>query len=150
MVIIRKIEARDEARWRVLWEGYCLFYERDLSDAITTYTWQRIMDAGSPVHSIVAEAVGAGVIGMANYILHENTWSLTPVCYLEDLFVDPDQRGDGVGEQMIRWLVEEMKAQGWSRLYWHTGENNYRARGLYDKFTPHSGFLRYVIMNPAQ
>ena len=28
-------------------------------------------------------------------------------------------------------------------------ENNYRARGLYDKYTPHSGFLRYVVLNPA-
>ena len=26
---IRKIEARDEARWRELWDGYCRFYERD-------------------------------------------------------------------------------------------------------------------------
>jgi hypothetical protein len=26
-------------------------------------------------------------------------------------------------------------------------ETNYRARGLYDKYTPHSGFLRYVILN---
>ena len=50
---------------------------------------------------------------------------------------------------MIDWLVAEMKAQGWSRLYWNTKENNYRARGLYDKYTPHSGFLRYVINNPA-
>ena len=41
-----------------------------------------------------------------------------------------------------------MKAQRWSRLYWNTKENNYRARGLYDKYTPHSGFLRYVVNNP--
>ena len=33
-----------------------------------------------------------GAIGMANYIIHENTWTLTPVCYLEDLFVDPKKR----------------------------------------------------------
>ena len=46
---------------------------------------------------------------------------------------------------LIDWLVEEMKLQGWSRLYWNTKENNYRARGLYDKYTPHSGFLRYVV-----
>ncbi|MGH9746848.1 MAG: hypothetical protein ACRD59_12155 [Candidatus Acidiferrales bacterium] len=50
---------------------------------------------------------------------------------------------------MIEWLVTEMKARGWSSLYWHTKEDNYRARGLYDKFTPHSGFLRYVIKNSA-
>lgn len=30
----------------------------------------------------------------------------------------------------------------------HNRESNYRARGLYDKYTPHSGFLRYVITNP--
>jgi len=40
-----------------------------------------------------------------------------------------------------------MKRQGWARLYWATKETNYRARGLYDKYTPHSGFLRYQIIN---
>lgn len=40
-----------------------------------------------------------------------------------------------------------MKAQGWSRLYWNTKENNYRARALYDSYAPHSGFVRYVIQN---
>jgi len=44
--------------------------------------------------------------------------------------------------------VAQMQEQGWSRLYWNTRENNYRARGLYDKYTPHSGFLRYVVNNP--
>jgi len=42
-----------------------------------------------------------------------------------------------------------MKSRGWARLYWATRETNYRARGLYDKFTPHSGFLRYVVTNPS-
>jgi ribosomal protein S18 acetylase RimI-like enzyme len=51
----------------------------------------------------------------------------------------------GVGKQLIDWLVAECKAQKWSRLYWNTKENNYRARGLYDRYTPHSGFLRYVL-----
>ena len=129
-------------------EGYCRFYERDLSGPITDFTWKRILDASSPVDAIVAEDAAQGVIGICNYILHENTWSLTPVCYLEDLFVDPNCRAVGVGKQMIDWLVAEMKTQGWSRVYWNTKENNYRARGLYDKFTPHSGFLRYVVMNP--
>jgi GNAT superfamily N-acetyltransferase len=144
-VTIRKIEARDEPRWRALWEGYCRFYERELSEAITRHTWARIMEAASPVHGIVAERAGEGVIGMSNYIIHENTWSLTPVCYLEDLFVDPEKRAAGVGKALIDWLVAEAKRQGWSRVYWHTRETNYRARGLYDKYTPHSGFVRYVV-----
>ena len=143
--VIRRIEARDEPRWRVLWEGYCRFYERELSDAITAHTWTRIMDSASPVHAIVAEREGEGVIGIANYIIHENTWTLTPVCYLEDLFVDPKVRAQGTGAALIDWLLAETKRQRWSRLYWNTKENNYRARGLYDKYTPHSGFIRYVV-----
>jgi len=142
---IRRIEAGDEARWRTLWDGYCRFYEREPNEAVTRHSWARIMDPASPVQAIVAERAGEGVIGIANYIIHENTWTLTPVCYLEDLFVDPGRRAAGVGRQLIDWLVAEMRAQGWSRLYWNTRENNYRARGLYDKYTPHSGFLRYVI-----
>ena len=105
------------------------------------------MDATAPVHAIVAARESFGVIGIANYIIHENTSTLTPVCYLQDLFVDPALRAGGVGRQLIDWLVAEMKSQNWSRLYWNTRENNYRARGLYDKYTPHSGFLRYVIDN---
>ena len=147
-VEVRPIEARDEARWRVLWDGYCRFYEREPSEKITEHAWRRIMDAGSPVYAIVAEREGR-VIGMANYIIHDNTATLTPVCYLQDLFVEPQERAHGVGKQLIDWLVAEMQRRGWSRLYWNTKENNYRARGLYDKYTPHSGFLRYVVMNPA-
>ena len=144
-VTIRKIEPRDELRWRALWEGYCRFYEYAVSEAVTRHTWTRILDPASSVHAIVAERAGIGVIGMANYIIHENTWELTPVCYLEDLYVDPAERAAGVGKALIDWLRAQMQAQGRSRLYWNTKENNYRARGLYDKYTPHSGFVRYVI-----
>lgn len=98
------------------------------------------------MHAIVAEN-GVEVVGIANYLIHESTSALKPVCYLQDLFVDPAARGGGVGRQLIDWLIEEMKAQGWSRLYWNTKENNYRARALYDSYAPHSGFVRYVIQN---
>jgi GNAT superfamily N-acetyltransferase len=148
-VTIRKIEARDEAAWRKHWAGYCKFYEVTLSQATTDHTWKRIMDAASPVHAIVAEDATHGVTGICNYIIHENTWEIKPVCYLEDLFVDPALRAAGTGEAMIDWLKDEMARANWSRIYWNTKENNYRARGLYDKFTPRDPFVRYVIKAPA-
>jgi GNAT superfamily N-acetyltransferase len=144
---IRMAEGRDESRWRELWDGYTRFYEREPNEAITRHTWARILDAKSPVMSIVAEDDAGRVIGIANYLLHENTSTLAPVCYLQDLFVDPQVRASGTGKAMIDWLVAEMKRQGWARLYWATKETNYRARGLYDKYTPHSGFLRYQLIN---
>ena len=38
-----------------------------------------------------------------------------------------------------------MHTESWSRLDWNTKENNYRARGLYDKFTPRDPFVRYSL-----
>jgi GNAT superfamily N-acetyltransferase len=146
-VTIRKAEARDRPRWQALWEGYCAFYEVDLRGAVTEHTWRRILDPAAPVHAIVAETKADGVIGIANFVIHEHTWALTPACYLQDLFVDPRTRAKSVGKQLIDWLVAEMKARRWCRLYWATKETNYRARGLYDKYGPHSGFLRYVVPN---
>jgi GNAT superfamily N-acetyltransferase len=148
-VTVRRAAARDAKRWRELFDGYCRFYKRPLSKPLTRHTWARIQDDASPVHAIVAENRKDGVIGIANYVVHEHTLGLTPVCYLGDLFVDPARRASGVGEQLIGWLMAEMKRVGWSRFYWHTRLNNYRARGLYDKFTPHSDFVRYTVYPEA-
>jgi GNAT superfamily N-acetyltransferase len=146
-VTIRKIEPRDEPRWRELFDGYTRFYEREPDEAVTRHTWARILDPASAVKAIVAEDGAGRVVGIANYLTHESTLTLTPVCYLQDLFVDPAGRARGTGRALIDWLVAEMKARGWSRLYWATRETNYRARALYDSYTPHSGFLRYVLYN---
>ena len=144
-VTIRKAEARDEKRWRELFDGYCIFYKRELSEPLRRHTWARILDEKVPVYAIVAETKADGVIGIANYLVHEHTLGLTPACYLGDLFVEPKVRAGGVGYRLIDWLRQEQKRQNWSRLYWHTRMTNYRARGLYDKFTPHSDFVRYTV-----
>ena len=146
-ISIRPIEPRDQPRWRELWDAYTRFYQREPLEALTASTWERIFDPGVPVHAIVAEGSDGNVVGIANYLVHESTSALRPVCYLQDLFVDPASRTGGVGGRLIDWLVAEMAVQGWSRLYWHTKEDNYRARGLYDKYNRQSGFLRYVIEN---
>jgi GNAT superfamily N-acetyltransferase len=148
-MVVRPIEERDEVRWRELWDAYTRFYEREPDEAITRHTWSRIFDPAAPVYAIVAELPEAGVVGIANYVIQESTSALTPGCYLQDLFVDPQARANGVGRALIDWLWAETVARGWSSLYWNTRETNYRARALYDSFTPHSGFLRYVLRNPG-
>ena len=148
-VTVRAVTAADETRWRHLWDGYCRFYKVELAPDVTRHTWNRLMDPGSPVNAIVAEQRELGVIGLANYVVHENTWETSPVCYLEDLYVEPGVRAGGVGRKLIDWLVDAMAREGWSRLYWLTRENNYRARGLYDKYTPRDPFVRYVVKRSA-
>jgi GNAT superfamily N-acetyltransferase len=60
------------------------------------------------------------------------------------LFVDPQVRGRGIARQLMQALRAEGKAQGWSRLYWHTRTDN-PARRLYDEFTPADDYVRYRI-----
>lgn len=146
-VYVRRITSEDYPAWRQLWAGYHEFYQNTIPDEVTQHTWLRIMDEQSPVQCIVADSASEGVIGIANYIVHDSTWAIAPSCYLQDMFVRPEVRANGTGEALLNWLKAEMTAQGWARLYWLTKENNYRARGLYDKYTPHSGFVRYVIAN---
>lgn len=148
LITIRAIAATDVDRWSELWAEYNLFYEHAVEAEVTAYTWSRLMDEKSSIFGIVAESAEGRVIGFANCVMHDNTSTLQPVCYLQDLYVDPAERAGGVGKQMIDWLLVEMKTRGWARVYWATKENNYRARGMYDKFTPHSGFLRYVVNHP--
>ncbi|NYJ13619.1 hypothetical protein GGI64_004703 [Rhizobium leguminosarum] len=42
-------------------------------------------------------------------------------------------------------LVELGKAKDWSRLYWHTSEQNKTARALYDSYVESDGHIRYRI-----
>jgi GNAT superfamily N-acetyltransferase len=141
---IRSILPSDEAAWRRLWRGYCEFYEATLPDTVTQRTWQRILDPDSGIMCMVAEVEGR-VVGFAHCVVHEATWETQPVCYLEDLFVEPAARGLGVGQALLEWLRNAMRAEGWARLYWMTRRDNRAARALYDRFTAADDFVRYVV-----
>lgn len=145
-ITIAPVTAADEAEWRRLWAGYCAFYQVDLPEAVTAGTWTRILDPESPVHGLIARGPDGRGIGLCNYVLHENTWSLAPVCYLEDLFTDSAFRGKGIGRAMIQRLQALARAQGWRHVYWHTNEDNKTARALYDKVAGgRDPFVRYVL-----
>ena len=93
----------------------------------------------------IAAGHGGQVVGFANCVVHENTWELQAVCYLEDLYVAPAARGQGAGRALIEWLRNAMRAEGWARLYWMTHKDNVMARDLYDQFTQADDFVRYVV-----
>jgi len=135
----------DEAAWRRLWAGYNRFYAADVPGEVTAATWRRILDPASPVFARLAEAGGA-VIGFANCVIHEGTWSIAPVCYLEDLFVAEAARGAGVGRALIDEVITRARRERWARVYWHTRADNETARRLYDHFACADGFVRYRVM----
>jgi GNAT superfamily N-acetyltransferase len=143
-MIIRDPSAHDEVAWSRLWSAYNAFYNADIPDTVTQQTWRRILDPHSAIFARLAEDRGE-VIGFSVSVLHEGTWTTEPVCYLEDLFVDPGSRRQGAGRLLIQDLVDRARAARWSRLYWHTRVDN-PARALYDQFATTDDFVRYRLL----
>jgi GNAT superfamily N-acetyltransferase len=79
--------------------------------------WCRILDAGHAMDAWLA-VDGEKYVGLAHTIRHPHTFTLRPVCYLEDLWVSPAARNRGVATNMIAHLSEVGKKEGWRRLYW--------------------------------
>ena len=97
--MIRDATPADQAAFRALWQGYLDFYGVTLPPEVTTATWARLMDPSSPVKARLA-STGGRVDGFAIHLHHPSTWVLTEDCYLEDLFVAPEGRGQGLGEAL--------------------------------------------------
>jgi len=140
---VREASAGDESAWRELWDGYCAFYETVVPPEVTAATWRRLLEPGQPMESLVAER-GGEVVGFVNYVLHPSTWATAETCYLEDLFVSPAVRGSGAGRALIEAVLERARSAGWDKVYWHTREDNARARALYDSLAKADDFVRYV------
>src|SRR3546814_10280243 len=90
---IRPLTADDREAWLGLWQGYQLFYEARIDDEVTTLTWSRIIDPDGPIQGLGAES-GGRLIGIAHYLFHPSSWAAADYCYLQDLFVAEEARGD--------------------------------------------------------
>jgi GNAT superfamily N-acetyltransferase len=144
-VLIRPLEPADERDWRRLWAGYLAFYRQALSTETTEATWRALLDERRPdMLGRVAEFEG-GVVGMLNAVIHANTWSVEPRCYLEDLYVDAERRGRGIGRALIEALAGEGRRAGWQRIYWRTADDNFTAQRLYDGVARRSRWVTYEL-----
>jgi GNAT superfamily N-acetyltransferase len=56
--------------------------------------------------------------GFAVWFINFSTFSGRPGIYLEDLFVRPALRGNGIGKALLVHLAKQCVANGWSRLQW--------------------------------
>ena len=75
------------------------------------------------------------VVGMALWFLNFSTWRGTHGVYLEDLYVQPQHRGSGLGRELLRTLADVCVQRGYDRLEWSVLDWNtpsidfYRAAG---------------------
>ncbi len=82
------------------------------------------------VHAHVAAQDGR-VVGMAVWFLSFSTWTGRPSLYLEDLFVEPEWRGHGVGRALFARLAARAVELGCARMDWSVLDWNESAMGFY-------------------
>ncbi|MDY7567178.1 GNAT family N-acetyltransferase [Pseudomonas sp. RTC3] len=139
---IRSVTPNDHTAWLPLWKAYLKFYNTELADSVTESTWQRILDPSEPTHAALAWNDGKAV-GMVHFIYHRSNWSIKNACYLQDLIVVPEQRGTGVGRQLIEFVYTTAREAGCDKVHWLTHETNARAIQLYERIAERPGFIQF-------
>ncbi len=98
---------------------------------------------------LIAELAGAPV-GFALFFPSYSTFLARPGLYLEDLFVDPAARGQGVGLALMSALARITLERGWGRFEWAVLDWNtpaiefYRALGA----KPQSEWIVQRVVGP--
>ena len=101
----------------------------------------RVLLAGDATFAVLA---GTPPLGSGLVTLRPNVWYDGPVALLDELYVVPDRRGDGIGTEMIELCVAECRARGVALIEINVDESDvdaqrfYRRHGLSD-VDPDSG-----------
>src|SRR5688500_19716310 len=109
-------------------------YER-APDAVTATEEDLLRDGfgeNPRFHVVLAEWDGAAV-GFAFYFFNYSTWQGQPGLYLEDLFVQPEFRGYGIGKSLLVHLAQIAVTHGCGRFAWQVLDWSERAIKFYEK-----------------
>lgn len=142
-VEIRAITDADWPEWRQLWQAYLAYYETELPDEIYHSTFARLI--GSDPHDFngLLAVVNEKPVGLVHYLFHRHGWKIENCCYLQDLFADPEIRGQGIGRKLIEAVYENADNAGAPSVYWLTQDFNHTARKLYDRVGALTPFIKY-------
>src|SRR3569833_2119877 len=138
---VAPLQSRDRGTWETLFAGHNAFSNRTWPAERYEEAWQAFRRA-ERIHALGGRLDGR-LVGIAHFLVHPSTTS-SDLCYLQDLFTDPDIRGRGVGRSLIEAVSAWARAEGCGRLYWHTQRQNDTARRLYDQLGEHRDFIVYT------
>lgn len=140
---IRPITADDEVDWRRLWTAYLAFYETELPEAVYRSTFARLTGGRAGEFEGLLAVLDGRPVGLAHYLCHRSCWTIDNICYLQDLYADPDVRGTGIGRALIEAVYAKAATAGAPEVYWMTQEFNTTARRLYDRIAEKTPFIIY-------
>ena len=84
-----------------------------------------------PYAEVVFACLDGTPVGFALFFHNFSTFLGKPGIYLEDLFVRPAARGQGVGKALLAWLARTALERGCGRLDWAVLDWNEPSIGFY-------------------
>jgi ribosomal protein S18 acetylase RimI-like enzyme len=144
-IIVRPVEPSDRAQWDQLYQGYASFYKVVQTTEMRNTVWSWLMDEANEVFGFVAVDMSGKIVGISHFRPYVRPLSASTGGFLDDLFVDPNARGSGAAEAMINAVKSEGQRRGWTIIRWITADDNYRARGLYDRLADRTKWITYDI-----
>ena len=142
--MIRKFNKDDFKRWSNLYQEYAIFYNVPMNMGILETLWDWINDENHIVNGICFE-LNNKIIGIAHYRTMPRPIKGQYIGFLDDLFVDPDFRGQKIAQKLISHLKSLSKANNWNGIRWITHSSNKNAKKLYDKIANNTGFELYEL-----
>jgi GNAT superfamily N-acetyltransferase len=132
--------------WNALYAAYAEFYQSPQTQEMRDRVWSWLHDPGHELEGLIAvDGAGRG-IGLAHFRPFPRPLLASSGGFLDDLFVAPDWRGRGVGDALVQAVAAEGRRRGWILIRWITGEDNRRARGLYDRIAEKTHWVTYQMM----
>jgi len=144
-VSVGPVSRDDRKQWEVLYHGYAAFYQVPMDEQILDTVWGWIHDEGNPFFGLIAKGEDGKVLGLMHCRQMPSPLRGALVGFLDDLFVDPEVRGQGVVEELYAALNQLGRQQDWPFIRWITAENNYRGRAVYDRISDKTHWVTYQM-----
>jgi ribosomal protein S18 acetylase RimI-like enzyme len=104
------------------------------SDAEMRAGVERLLEDPDTEFLLAAAADDAPAAGVAQLRFRYGVWRAGGDCLLEDLFVDDDARGAGLGRALVEATLAHARARGCRRVELDVNERNEAAQRLYGSF----------------
>jgi GNAT superfamily N-acetyltransferase len=109
-------------------------YEKLLHEVVATEALVRESLFGpKPVAECVLACVNGNPVGFALFFHNYSTFKGRAGLFLEDLFVRPEFRGQGIGEALLKHLARLAVERGCARMEWAVLDWNKRAIQFYER-----------------
>jgi len=137
------LQVSDWLAWKRLWADYLEFYESPGTISTADTTFERLLDDDPKDFSCIVAELDGRLVGFAHYLFHRHNWHINNVCYLQDLFAEPNVRGRGIGRALIEAVYAKADLNQSSGVYWMTQQSNLSAQQLYDRIATKTDFIKY-------